>query len=190
MNEDWKLFYLGVDVTMSAQAGVGIFVSPRLAHCVTDWIPLGGKVCLLKLRLQERSLCILQVYVPNPETQYHSFLDKVGVALQKVTSAESIVLLVISMHMCVLTTRHGRVLLEDKETLTLTQTKGFCCSSVPPMNCIMNTFFRHKELHKYTWYRDSVGQRSIIDFCIVSTDLLLWSMFLLEEELNCLPTNT
>ena len=52
LNEGWKLFYLGVDVTMSAQARVVIFVSARLAHCVTAWIPLGGRVCLLKLRLQ------------------------------------------------------------------------------------------------------------------------------------------
>ena len=37
--------------------------------------------------------------------------------------------------------------------------------------CIMNTFFRHKEIYKYTWYRDSVGHRLIIDFCIVSADL-------------------
>ena len=44
LNEGWKLFYSGVDVTMSDQAGEGIFVSPRLAHCVTDWILLGGRV--------------------------------------------------------------------------------------------------------------------------------------------------
>ena len=37
--------------------------------------------------------------------------------------------------------------------------------------CIMYTFFRHKEIHKYTWYRDSVGQRSTIIFGIVSADL-------------------
>ena len=37
--------------------------------------------------------------------------------------------------------------------------------------CIMNTFFQHKRIHKYTWYRDSLGQRSVIDFCIVSADL-------------------
>ena len=54
LNEGWKLFFLGVDVTMSAQAGVGIFVSPRLAHSAKDRIPLGAKICLLKLRLQKR----------------------------------------------------------------------------------------------------------------------------------------
>ena len=35
----------------------------------------------------------MQVYIPNAETKYHPFLNKVGVVLQKVTSTESIVLL-------------------------------------------------------------------------------------------------
>ena len=70
LNQCWKFFCSDVDVTMSAQGGVGIFVSPHLAQSVTDWIPLGGRVCLLKLRLQERSQCILQMYAPNVETQY------------------------------------------------------------------------------------------------------------------------
>ena len=72
---------------------VGILVSPCLAHCVTDWIPLRGNVCFLKIRLEEQSLCVLQVHAPNAEGQYQPFLDKVGVTLEKVTSAESIVLL-------------------------------------------------------------------------------------------------
>ena len=93
LNEGWKLLFSGIDVAMSAQAWEGIFESPRLAYCVTDWIPLEGRVCILKLRLQERSLCILQVYAPNAEAQYQPCLDKVGVALQKVTSAESIAVL-------------------------------------------------------------------------------------------------
>ena len=137
LNEGWKLFYSYVYVTMSSQAGVGIFVSPRLAHFVTDRIPLRGRVCLLKLRLQERLLCILQVYAPNTETQYQPFLDEIGVALQKITSAESIILLGDFNDMwVVLTTRHERVLTEDKETMTLTETEGFCNSSVvPPMEC-------------------------------------------------------
>ena len=38
--------------------------------------------------------------------------------------------------------------------------------------CIMITFFWHRKIHKCTWYKDSVGQRSIIDFCIISADLV------------------
>ena len=36
LNEGWKILYSGVDVTMSARVRVGIFVSPCLAHGVTD----------------------------------------------------------------------------------------------------------------------------------------------------------
>ena len=37
--------------------------------------------------------------------------------------------------------------------------------------CIMNTFFQHKRIHKHTWYRDCLGQHSLIDFCIISAKL-------------------
>ena len=31
---------------------------------------------------------------------------------------------------------------------------------------IMNTFFQHKDVHKYTWYRSSMGQMSLIVFVL------------------------
>ena len=36
---------------------------------------------------------------------------------------------------------------------------------------IMIIFFQDREVHKYTWYRSSMDQKSLIDFCIVSSDL-------------------
>ena len=76
------------------------------------------------------------------------------------------------MHMSVLTTRHGRMLLEDKETLTLTEAEGVCYSSVPPTDCAYSLFSEQENSQvQHTWYRDSVEQRSIIGFCIVSADL-------------------
>ena len=172
LNGGWKIFYSGVDAAMSAQAGVGLLVSPNIAECVVDWVPLGGRVCLLKLRLQERSLCILQVYAPNVESQYEAFLEEVGVALGKATSSESLVLSgdfnahvgidnatwkgFIGQHGDPDINKNGKCLLQFCATIGL---------------CIMNTFFQHKRIHKYTWYRDSLGQRSLIDFCIVSADL-------------------
>ena len=52
------------------------------------------------------------------------------------------------MYTWVLKTRHGRVLSKDKEALLW-----------------------HKRIYKYIWYKDLVGQRYFIDFCIVSADL-------------------
>ena len=170
LNGGWKIFYSGVDAAMSAQAGVGLLVSPNMAECVVDWVPLGGRVRLLKLRLQERSLRILQMYAPNIESQNEAFLEEIEVALGKTTSSESLVLLgdfdahvdnatwkgVIGQHGDPDINKNGRCLLQ------------FCATNGL---CIMNTFFQHKRIQKYTWYRDYLGQRSLIDFCIVSADL-------------------
>ena len=35
----------------------------------------------------------------------------------------------------------------------------------------MNTFLQGGEVYKYAWYRPSMDQKSLIDFCIVSSDL-------------------
>ena len=43
-----------------------------------------------------------------------------------------------------------------------------CCSNGLR---IMNTFIQHREGLKYTWYRPSMDEKSLIDFCIVSSDL-------------------
>ena len=43
-----------------------------------------------------------------------------------------------------------------------------CCSNGLRF---MNTFFQHRDVHKYTWYRPSMNQKSLIDFCIVLFDL-------------------
>jgi len=37
--------------------------------------------------------------------------------------------------------------------------------------CIMNTFFQRRDLHKHIWFRDLLGQRSLIVSCIVSAEL-------------------
>jgi len=36
---------------------------------------------------------------------------------------------------------------------------------------ITNTMFEHRVVHKCTWYQTTLGQRSLIDFVIVSADL-------------------
>ena len=112
------------------------------------------------------------MYAPNDKTQYQPFLDEVGVALQKITCAEPIVLL---------GDFNAHVGTDDKTWKGVIRRQGdsninrnerclrqFCATLEL---CIMNTFFWHKEIYKYTWYRDLVEKRSIIDFCIVSANL-------------------
>ena len=151
----WKLFYSGADPSMSAQAGVGILTSPPLSDCESDSISLGSRVCMLKLKVLDQSLCLLQVglYVPNATSEYQTFVDEVNDALLRVSLTDPIVLMgdfnahvgtdtdtwkgVIGKHEVTGLNENGRYLLQ------------LCCSNGLR---IMNTFFQHREVHKYTWY--------------------------------------
>ena len=164
--------YSGADPSMSAQAGVGILTSPRLSVCESDWIPLGSRVCMFKLKVLDGSLCLLQVCALIATCEYQGFVDEVNDALLRVSPTESTVLMgdfnahvgtgtdtwkgMIGKHGVTGLNENGRYLLQ------------LCCSNGLR---IMNTFFQHREVHKYTWYRPSMDQKSSIDFCIVSSDM-------------------
>ena len=136
---------------MSAQAGVGILASHRLSDSVSDWIPLGSRVCMLKLKVLDRSLCLLPVYAPNATSEYQAFVDKVNDALLRVSSTESTVLIVeFNAYVGTETDtwkgmigKHGVTGLNENARYLL----QLCCSNGLR---IMNTFFQHREVHKYT----------------------------------------
>ena len=99
-------------------------------------------------------------------------MDEVNNALLRISSTESIVFMgdfnahvgtdtdtrkgVIGKHGVTGPNENGRYLLQ------------LCCSNGLR---IMNTFFQLREVHKYTWYRPSMDQKSLMDFCIVLSDL-------------------
>ena len=60
---------------------------------MSDWIPLESRVGMFKLKLLNRSLCLLQVYAPNATTEYQAFVDEVNDALIRVSSTEFTVLM-------------------------------------------------------------------------------------------------
>ena len=60
--------------------------------------------------------------------------------------------------------KHGVTGLNENEWYLL----QLCCSNGLH---IMNTFFQRRKVHKYTWYRPSMDQKSLIDFCIVLSHL-------------------
>jgi len=68
-----------------------VTVSPQLANYVDEWIPPGGRVCMLMLL--GRSLCLLQVYTTNSNALHNGFREKISDALRRVKTDESTILL-------------------------------------------------------------------------------------------------
>ena len=147
---------------------------PWLAERVVEWRPISERVALLRLKLKEKTLALVQVYASNTESEYAPFLDEVLGVLEGIPGTDFILLLedfnapvgsdaqtwkgVIGKNGDSNINAQGRLLLD------------FCAGEGLS---IMNTFFHHKGIHKYTWYRlgDSATQTSLIDLFVVSDDL-------------------
>ena len=89
---------------MSAQADVRFLTSSRLSDCGSDLISLGSRVCMLKLKGLNRSLCLMEVSAPNATSEYQAFVDEVNDALLRVSPVWGILTLMLGQ-----TQMRGRV---------------------------------------------------------------------------------
>jgi exonuclease III len=174
LDHGWQFFHAGVDPELRAQAGVGILTSPRLAEGVLEWKPVSERVALLRLRLREKPLALVQVYAPNTEPEYAAFLDEVQRTLQSVPRTEPVLLMGdLNAHVGSDADAWKGVIGSNGDRDLNAQGRhllDFCASNGL---AIMNTFFQHRDVHRYTWHRpgDPGRQRSLIDFIIASDDL-------------------
>ena len=166
-----KLFHSGADPSMSSQAGVGILTNLRLSNCVSDWILMGSRVFMLKLKIVDRSLCLLQVFAPIGTSEYQDFVDEVNNALLRSLTQSAVLMGNFNAHVGADTDTWKGVI--GKHEVTGLNENGryllqLCCSNGLH---IMNTFFQHSKVRKHTWYQLSMDQKSLIDFCTVLSDL-------------------
>ena len=89
---DGRLLYSGADPnSLSAKASVEISQA-WLSDCVSNWISLGSRVCMLKLKIMDRSSCLLQIYAAIASSEYLAFVVKINDDLLQVSPTESTVL--------------------------------------------------------------------------------------------------
>ena len=174
LNKRWQLFYSGVDPALHAQEGLGILTNPRLAERVVEWRPISERVAVLRLKLKEKTLALVHMHAPNTESEYAPFLDEVLGVLERIPGIDCIVLLGdFNVHVGNDAQTWKGIIGKNGDSGINTQGRllsDFCAGG---NLSIMNTFFLHKDIHKYTWYRlrDSATQKSLIDLFVVSDDL-------------------
>src|SRR5699024_6460311 len=94
VHRGWKLYLSRVSPSVRAHAGVGMLVSPALADMVTEWLPISGRVALLRIHLPEgKNLVFVQAYAPNAEAEYPAFLDELEGSFARISPSESLILM-------------------------------------------------------------------------------------------------
>ncbi|KAK3507921.1 hypothetical protein QTP70_003371, partial [Hemibagrus guttatus] len=171
LESGWTLFFSGVPHGERHRAGVGLLIAPQLSCHVLEFSPVNEKVVSLHLRAGDRCLTVVSAYGPNSSVEYPTFLETLRRVLAGAPTGDSIVLLGdFNAHVGNDSDTWRGVIgwnsppdLNSSSVLML----DFCASH---SLSIMNTMFKHKGAHQYTWYNDTLGQRSIFDLVVVSSD--------------------
>ena len=146
----------------------------QLCMIKLDWILIRLRTCMLQLKVENQLLYLLQVYALNAVSKYQAFVNHVNDALRREESTNSIIISGdFNAHIETdfetwksVTGKYGDSALNENGLYLL----QLCCSGGL---CPTNTFFLHRDVYKYTWYIHSMAQKSLLDFCIVSSDLVL-----------------
>ncbi|VDP24840.1 unnamed protein product [Soboliphyme baturini] len=151
----WKLFYSGADIITRAHADVDALVEPNLACKITD--------CKAYQR---------KVYAPNLRGDYETFLEEVQCALSEAPNTEFLTLMGdFNAHVGVEAEKWNGV--NRKNGTSDINNNGMKLLRFSANNrlSIMNTFYEHRKVHPYTWFREACAQKSMIDLIIVSSEL-------------------
>ena len=165
------LIYSGVEMKERAREGVGCIIAKDSIKYLKEWTGVSERILKITMKLDKHNeTMILVVYGPSEDETIKN-KDNFWEELTEVTEEAK-------GRLIILGDLNGRVGEKDEET---GETIGHYGESVRNSNgkrlidfCIMNdlvitnTFYEHKEIHRYTREVRSRGERSIIDYIMIN----------------------
>lgn len=167
---DYTMIYSGVSQEKRACCGVAILIDNKWKSKIVNYTYINERILITRLKIDRGHLTILGVYAPEEgkkeETQ--TFYEELQKVLNKINKNDFIVL------SGDLNARVGNIPIDNTVGIfgePHANDNGYELRHFATYNKlkITNTFFRHKEIHKYTW--SARGLRSLIDYVIVNDKL-------------------
>lgn len=165
---EYDHFYSGVPKEERAKRGVGIIIHRKWRRCIKSWEAVNERIIKLNLQMFGEKITVLGVYgvdEGDPWTTKEEFYQKMSEEITKLGNTRELL---------ILGDLNGRVGRKQNDPVIgkygedRRNNNGERLIALCEQNNlkIMNGFYQHKEIHKFTWTNETRGQKSIIDYTI------------------------
>ncbi|KAJ8947700.1 hypothetical protein NQ318_001539 [Aromia moschata] len=159
----------GVGNDRRAQGGVGCIIKKTLTKHITKWDTVSERILLVELNLRKgNKIHVLILYGPNEDEKAETkdtFWDEVTTITESV-KGDVIILGYLNGRVGRRDQRSGDVIGNHAEATRNNNGSRIIDFCIENNMLVMNTFFRHKDAHKYTREVSSRNEKSIIDYAI------------------------
>lgn len=171
--DNYILAYSGRAKQDRAQSGVGILLHEKYEQCIESIDYINDRIIKVSLKINHRQTHLISTYTPDiskPIEESETFYQDLQNTIDKLNNTDKIIIL------GDLNARIGREVIpgiKQKYNEEITNENGellidFCARNELRIN---NTYFPHKEQHKYT-FRNTRDQKSMIDYVISNRTII------------------
>lgn len=164
----YDLFYSGVSKDQRAQQGVAILIRKSLRPSITTWEAVDQRIIRMHLTLHGHKVALLGVYGVNDDAPVNlkdQFFEQLNDEVLRVGRTREVII------MGDLNGRTGRrngskvVGPFGEEAMNDNGARIIDMCEQNELK-ILNGFYQHRDIHKYTWVQQTRGLKSIIDYAV------------------------
>ncbi|XP_044762035.1 craniofacial development protein 2-like [Coccinella septempunctata] len=162
--------YSGVPKDARAKRGVSIAVHKKLRKNIRSWEEVDEQIIKLEIFKNGRKIVIIGVYAPSEDSDRATKDHFYNQLFNTISDIED------NKEIFILGDLNGRMVGQYGETALNGNGQrliSFCQSSSLK---IMNGYFAHKDIHRFTWIQATRGLRSIIDYVLQKQNSALKTM--------------
>lgn len=165
--EDYIMLYSGVPQNKRASAGIAILLKKKWKTKIQNYEFINERLMKLRYKTPRGPMTIIGCYAPEEGRleDTNEFYDQLQTILDK-TNKNDYIIIAGDLNARIGNIPIGKIIGTNGEpTINI---NGNILRNFALYNTlkITNTFFRHKDIHKYTW--SARGSRTIIDYVIVN----------------------
>ncbi|XP_030754777.1 craniofacial development protein 2-like [Sitophilus oryzae] len=168
--DDYLVIYSGVEKQTRAEEGVAIAVTRKYQSNIRDCSYLSSRMLVVRMKTEDQKLNIVSVYSPEdnkPKQERKSFYNQLQNTIQSLPSDQQKILILGDFNARIgnqiipgIKQRFNENVLNDNGELMI----DLCTFNKLRIN---NTFYDHKEQHKFT-FSNTRGHRSTIDYIVTN----------------------